>query len=43
LAYILEQAGAKAVMASLWAVEDEATQQLMSQFYQNLKQGMTKG
>ncbi|MEH1834432.1 MAG: CHAT domain-containing protein [Nostoc sp.] len=29
-------------MASLWAVDDEATQQLMIQFYQNLKQGMTK-
>ncbi len=43
VAYIFERAGAKAVMASLWAVEDEATQQLMIQFYQNLKQGMTKG
>ncbi|MCL6750391.1 CHAT domain-containing protein, partial [Nostoc sp. CCCryo 231-06] len=43
VAYIFERAGAKAVMASLWAVEDEATQQLMSQFYQNIKQGMTKG
>ncbi|MDZ8263131.1 CHAT domain-containing tetratricopeptide repeat protein [Nostoc sp. ChiQUE01b] len=43
VAYIFERAGAKAVMASLWAVDDEATQQLMIQFYQNLKQGMTKG
>ncbi|MBG1267454.1 CHAT domain-containing protein, partial [Nostoc sp. WHI] len=43
VAYIFERAGAKAVMASLWAVEDEATQQLMVEFYQNLKQGMTKG
>nr|WP_322686222.1 CHAT domain-containing tetratricopeptide repeat protein [Nostoc sp. DedQUE07]MDZ8132662.1 CHAT domain-containing tetratricopeptide repeat protein [Nostoc sp. DedQUE07] len=43
VAYIFERAGAKAVMASLWAVDDEATQQLMVQFYQNLKQGMTKG
>ncbi|MEH2007130.1 CHAT domain-containing protein, partial [Nostoc sp.] len=43
VAYIFERAGAKAVMASLWAVDDEATQQLMVYFYQNLKQGMTKG
>ncbi|MEH2110582.1 CHAT domain-containing protein, partial [Nostoc sp.] len=43
VAYIFERAGAKAVMASLWAVEDEATQELMVDFYQNLKQGMTKG
>ncbi|MEH1916047.1 CHAT domain-containing protein [Nostoc sp.] len=43
VAYIFERAGAKAVMASLWAVEDEATQQLMVGFYQSLKQGMTKG
>ncbi|MEH2454852.1 CHAT domain-containing protein, partial [Nostoc sp.] len=42
-AYIFERAGAKAVMASLWAVDDKATQQLMVDFYQNLKQGMTKG
>ncbi|MBD6618538.1 tetratricopeptide repeat protein [Komarekiella sp. 'clone 1'] len=43
VAYIFERAGAKAVMASLWAVEDEATQELMVDFYQNLKQGMSKG
>lgn len=43
VAYIFERTGAKAVMASLWAVDDEATQQLMIQFYQNIKQGMTKG
>ncbi|MEH2268508.1 MAG: CHAT domain-containing tetratricopeptide repeat protein [Nostoc sp.] len=43
VAYIFERAGAKAVMASLWAVDDEATQELMVYFYQNLKQGMTKG
>ncbi len=43
IAYIFERAGAKAVMASLWKVEDEATQELMVDFYQNLKQGMTKG
>uniref|UniRef100_UPI0035C9D08B CHAT domain-containing protein n=1 Tax=uncultured Nostoc sp. TaxID=340711 RepID=UPI0035C9D08B len=43
VAYIFERAGAKAVMASLWAVDDEATQLLMVDFYQNLKLGMTKG
>ncbi|WP_251956534.1 CHAT domain-containing protein [Nostoc commune] len=43
VAYIFERAGAKAVMASLWAVDDEATRELMVDFYQNLKQGMTKG
>ncbi|MBN3897823.1 MAG: CHAT domain-containing protein, partial [Nostoc sp. NOS(2021)] len=43
VAYVFERAGAKAVMASLWAVDDEATQQLMVEFYQHLKQGMTKG
>ncbi|MFN6498505.1 MAG: CHAT domain-containing protein [Nostoc sp. DedQUE01] len=43
VAYIFERAGAKAVMASLWAVDDAATQELMVDFYQNLKQGMTKG
>ncbi|HYX14317.1 MAG TPA: CHAT domain-containing tetratricopeptide repeat protein [Nostoc sp.] len=43
VAYIFERAGAKAVMASLWAVEDKATRELMVEFYQNLKQGMTKG
>ncbi|MEH1863589.1 MAG: CHAT domain-containing tetratricopeptide repeat protein [Nostoc sp.] len=43
VAYIFERAGAKAVMASLWAVDDEATQLLMVEFYQNIKQGMTKG
>jgi CHAT domain-containing protein len=30
-------------MASLWTVDDAATQQLMVDFYQNLKQGMSKG
>ncbi|MDZ8260349.1 CHAT domain-containing tetratricopeptide repeat protein [Nostoc sp. ChiQUE01b] len=43
VAYIFERAGAKAVMASLWTVDDEATQELMVDFYQNLKLGMTKG
>ncbi len=43
VAYIFERAGAKAVMAGLWAVDDKATQNLMIDFYQNLKQGMSKG
>ncbi|WYL94137.1 MAG: tetratricopeptide repeat protein [Gloeotrichia echinulata IR180] len=43
VAYIFERAGAKAIMASLWSVEDTATQRLMTDFYQNLKQGMSKG
>src|SRR5262245_42090026 len=29
-------AGAKTVMATLWKVDDEATQQFMRRFYQNL-------
>ncbi len=43
VAYIFERAGAKAVIASLWSTEDKATEQLMIQFYENLKQGMSKG
>ena len=43
LAYLFEQAGAKAVIASLWSAEDKTTQEIMVQFYQNLKQGMSKG
>ena len=43
VAYIFERAGAKAVMAGLWAVDDKATQNLMIEFYKNIKQGMSKG
>ncbi|MEG5197565.1 MULTISPECIES: CHAT domain-containing protein, partial [unclassified Microcoleus] len=43
IAYIFERAGAKAVMASLWSVDDSATQELMVAFYQNINQGMSKG
>ncbi|MFB2970008.1 tetratricopeptide repeat protein [Aerosakkonema sp. BLCC-F183] len=43
LAYIFERAGAKAVMASLWNAEDNTTKDIMIQFYQNIKNGMSKG
>ncbi|MGA2297176.1 MAG: CHAT domain-containing tetratricopeptide repeat protein [FCB group bacterium] len=37
-----QQAGARTVMMSLWKVNDEATQDLMSAFYKNWVTGMTK-
>lgn len=42
LGYQIQQAGAQAVMASLWKVNDRGTQILMSGFYEALQQGMTK-
>ncbi|MEG4090295.1 CHAT domain-containing tetratricopeptide repeat protein [Microcoleus sp. Pol12B4] len=42
VAYIFERAGANAVMASLWNVDDSATQELMVEFYQNINKGMSK-
>jgi CHAT domain-containing protein len=42
LAYVLERAGAKSVIASLWNAEDNTSAEIMTQFYQNLKNGMTK-
>jgi len=42
VAYIFERAGAKSIIASLWSVNDAATKDLMIQFYQNMKQGMSK-
>ena len=42
MAYIFERAGAQAVMASLWNVDDTATKDLMVQFYQNINKGMSK-
>ncbi len=40
IAGISLQAGAKSAIASLWQVDDQATAELISQFYQNLSQGM---
>lgn len=37
--YQVQRAGAKAAIASLWAVSDEGTQALMQAFYNNFKQG----
>lgn len=34
--------GAKAVMASLWLVNDQSTSQLMQHFYSNLARGTTQ-
>jgi CHAT domain-containing protein/Tfp pilus assembly protein PilF len=42
VAYVFERAGAQAVMASLWSVDDGATKDLMVQFYQNINKGMSK-
>lgn len=37
----LKNAGVKSLLVSLWNVDDKATCQLMSQFHQNLHNGMT--
>ena len=42
LAYIFERAGAKNIIATLWNSEDNTSVEIMSQFYANLKQGMSK-
>jgi CHAT domain-containing protein len=42
LAYVLERAGAKSSIASLWNAEDNTSAEIMTEFYQNLQKGMTK-
>jgi CHAT domain-containing protein/Tfp pilus assembly protein PilF len=40
--YLMQDAGAKASIASLWTVSDGSTQVLMNAFYQSLQQGLSK-
>lgn len=42
LGYVFQTKGAKAVIASLWSVDDGGTQILMDAFYTALKQGYSK-
>jgi CHAT domain-containing protein/tetratricopeptide (TPR) repeat protein len=42
LGYQIQQAGAQAVIASLWQVSDPGTEALMAEFYAALGQGLTK-
>ena len=41
LGYQFQNAGARAVIASLWIVDDGGTQKLMDAFYANLKKGVS--
>jgi CHAT domain-containing protein len=42
LAGVAVQAGARSTLASLWSVDDQSTAFLMSEFYRQLKTGVTK-
>ena len=42
LTWAFRAAGCPSIVASLWSVDDDATGQLMVQFYQNLKAGQRK-
>ncbi|MEH1844973.1 MAG: CHAT domain-containing protein [Nostoc sp.] len=42
LAGIAVRAGARSTLASLWSVDDQSTAQLMSEFYRELKTGISK-
>ncbi|MGK7886556.1 MAG: tetratricopeptide repeat protein [Crocosphaera sp.] len=42
LAYVLERAGAKTVIGSLWNADDQPSANIMNEFYTNIKKGMSK-
>ncbi len=42
LGYVMQEVGAKAAIASLWQVNDRATQELMVKFYSGLESGLSK-
>ena len=42
LAYVMERAGAKTLVASLWDVDDLASSDILTRFYENLQNSMPK-